>query len=171
MRPSLTLLLLLFIAMPAYAKDVYQEPEAFLAKAFSDNVPDPSVVWLSGETRDRVESIFGHNYRGARIRYWQRDNRTAWILEEIGKKKPITTGLIVEGDKLARIRVLIYRESRGWEVRQDFFTQQFKGATLTDDDQLDRYIDGISGATLSVRALTRLARVALFLHETVSEEE
>ena len=34
--------------------------------------------------------------------------------------------------------------------------------TLT--TQLDRHIDGISGATLSVGAITRLASVALYLH-------
>jgi hypothetical protein len=35
--------------------------------------------------------------------------------------------------------------------------------------ELDRNIDGISGATLSVRALTRLARVALLLDAEVRE--
>jgi hypothetical protein len=60
--------------------------------------------------------------------------------------------------------VLIFRESRGWEVRHDFFTDQFKGVTLNDDRELDLPIDNISGATLSVRALTRLARLALYLH-------
>ena len=54
-------------------------------------------------------------------------------------------------------------EIRGDEIRHDFFTQQFKQARLKTDNQLDRTIDGISGATMSVRALTKLARLALFL--------
>jgi hypothetical protein len=37
---------------------------------------------------------------------------------------------------------------------------QFDGATLTVKDHLDRNIDGITGATLSVGAVTRIARVA-----------
>ncbi len=100
-----------------------------------------------------------------RLRYWGRDGRTAWILDEIGKEEPITTGIVVNGRAIEEVKVLIFRESRGWEVRHPFFTDQFKGARLGHDDQLDRHIDGISGATLSVRALKRLARVALFLHQ------
>ena len=43
------------------------------------------------------------------------------------------------------------------------FTDQFRGLKLTNDHLLTARIDGISGATLSVRALTKLARVALLL--------
>lgn len=170
MRILSIMLLLLAVSPHARTADVYLEPEAFLAGAFDGDPPQPSVLWLSGTTRDVVEEILGHDYRGIRVRYWQRGTRTAWILEEIGKHEPITTGLIVDQGELVRIRVLIYRESRGWEVRHDFFTEQFEGAELVEDRRLDRPIDGISGATLSVRALTKLARVALYLHEQVANE-
>jgi hypothetical protein len=99
-----------------------------------------------------------------RIRYWGEGSRTAWVLEEIGKVKPITVGLVINDDRLEKIRVLAFRESRGWEVRYPFFTDQFTGIGLNDDKQLNRSIDGISGATLSVRALEKLARLALYLH-------
>ena len=66
---------------------------------------------------------------------------------------------------LVDVRVLIYRESRGWEVKYPAFTDQFRGARLTSDGKLDQSIDGISGATLSVHALTRLARLALLLDQ------
>jgi hypothetical protein len=59
--------------------------------------------------------------------------------------------------------VLVYRESRGQEVRQSSFLKQFKSARLAKGDQLDRDIDGIVGATLSVGAMERMARLALFL--------
>jgi len=62
-----------------------------------------------------------------------------------------------------KVKVLIFRESRGDEIRHAFFTQQFKQATLQSNSQLDQTIDGISGATMSVRAFTKLARLALFL--------
>ena len=162
---------LLLAASSAMAEDVYREPEAFLAAAFDGDTPEPQSVWLSGTTRDVVEEILAHSFSGARIRYWQRGERTAWILHEIGKERPITTGVIVDGARLTEIRVLIYRESRGWEVRQRFFTAQFDGARLTEEHRLDRRIDGISGATLSVRALTKQARVALYLHDKVSGPE
>lgn len=171
MRYALMACLGLLCTALALAEDVYLEPEAFLEQAFQGEPPEPSAVWLAGDTRAVVEEILGHPYRGARIRYWRRDDRTAWILEEIGKHEPITTGLIIEAGELARIRVLIYRESRGWEVRQAFFTRQFRGASLTEDRRLDRPIDGISGATLSVRALTKLARAALYLHQRAMRDQ
>ena len=165
---------MMFACSSVLAADVYLEPETFLSESFDGDVPKPKVLWLRGDTRKQVKQILGHSGAGLRVRYWARDARSVWILEEIGKTEPITTGLVVEDGALERIQVLIYRESRGWEVRYPFFTDQFHGATLTDlnrMNRLDRPINGISGATLSVRALTNLARMALFLHGKVMSKE
>ena len=55
------------------------------------------------------------------------------------------------------------------EVRYDSFARQFTDTKLlTDTLELDRNIDNISGATLSVRAVTKLARLALLLHNSVT---
>ena len=157
----------LFTATPivvTVAADVYLEPLEFLAESFGGNVPEPQRLWITPQIQSEIREIMGRDLGRLRIRYWTEDERTAWILEEIGKEQPITTGLVVDAGKIADIRVLIYRESRGWEVRYPAFTDQFKDATLTDHFLLDRRINGITGATLSVRALTRLARLALLLH-------
>ena len=102
-----------------------------------------------------------------RIRYWQADNQTVWILNEIGKEKPITIGVHIKNDQIAHFKVLTFRESRGDEVRHEFFSQQFIHATLNNDIQLNKHIDGITGATLSVRATTKVARLALWLNTKV----
>jgi hypothetical protein len=109
----------------------------------------------------------GHDLGVLRLKYWEKEGRTAWILEEIGKERPITAGVVVNDGKIERINVLTFRESRGWEVRYPFFTDQFSDATLKEDKQLDRHIDGISGATLSVKAMTKMARLALLLDHEV----
>ena len=98
------------------------------------------------------------------MRYWGGDKRTAWVLDEIGKDEPITAGIVVNDGAIEEMRVLAFRESRGWEVRYPFFTRQFHDARLGGRD-LTRTIDGITGATLSVRAMKRMARAALLLHE------
>lgn len=159
---------LLFLAAGTATGMVYQEPEAFLREVFAGEVPAPETVWLTGDVERRVTEILGHEYPALRVRYWRRGGRSAWILEEIGKEEPITTGIVVDDGRIALVRVLIFRESRGYEVRHSFFTDQFKGAALEDGARLDRPIDGITGATLSVRALTRLARMALYLHGQVA---
>ena len=157
--------LVLYVSVACAGAETYQAPEDFLREAFSGTVPKPKLLWLTGTIRDRTKAILGHDPAQLRVRYWRQGQRSAWILDEIGKEEPITTGIVVDAGKIELIRVLIFRESRGWEVRHDFFTNQFRQRSLTADDKLDGPIDGISGATLSVRALTNLARVALYFHQ------
>lgn len=121
----------------------------------------PKMLWLNQTLKQRSTTILGKPYQGMRVRYWQSGTRTAWILDEIGKEQPITTGIVVENHQIVAVQVLAYRESRGGEVQQDFFTKQFKNATLRDGDKLSKHIDGITGATLSVWALQKVARLAL----------
>jgi hypothetical protein len=162
---------LLLLSTTVVAGGVYQTPEAFIAEVFAKNPPKPAVIWPSSELKAEMKTILGHDYTSLRIRYWQQDGRTAWVLDEIGKDKPITTGFVVNQGKIERVRVLIFRESRGWEVRHSFFTDQFDDATLQTNQELDRTIDNISGATLSVRAVTKLARIALLLDREVTAEK
>ena len=149
----------------------YEEKHAYLERAFPAGVPSPRTVWIDGELRETVEEVLGHEYNRLRIRYWKDGDRSAWILDEIGKELPITIGVTVDAGALHDVRVLEFRESRGWEVRYPFFTRQFVAARLDEKRRLSRNIDGITGATLSVRAVTRIARVALLLHEHTTTSE
>lgn len=145
-------------------RGVFLESNTFLTQAFPQT-PEPKTLWLTKDTRPIAEAISGHSLP-LRTRYYQQGQRTAWILEEIGKELPITLGIVVEHEQVIALRVLEYREVRGGEVRYDFFTQQFVGAQLTDKErELSKSIDGIAGATLSVRALKKTARLALYLHQ------
>jgi len=158
------LLLCLLWQMPiSSAKGVYLAPRDFLQEVFDDRPPPTQTLWITKEIGQGAEEILGHPLRVMRVHYWAQGKRSVWILEEIGKEQPITVGIVIKAGRVAQMRVLIYRESRGDEVRQPFFLDQFKGATLQDGEELDRTIDGVSGATLSTRALTKLARLALFL--------
>lgn len=149
------------------AGGVYQEPDAFIKETFPDGLVEKKVIWLDKPTKSEMEEVLGHSYKGLRVRYWIHDTKTAWILDEIGKEKPITTGIVIDNDKIERIRILAFRESRGWEVRHAFFTDQFSNAALLNNNQLGTNIDNISGATLSVRAVTKLSRIALMLHKKI----
>jgi hypothetical protein len=157
-------LILLLASAATAAEGVDEDPESFINEVFTGHPPPSRVLWITRALREPITHILGHAPEALRVRYWGEQHRTAWILDEIGKERPITVGLVVDNGHLETVKVLAFRESRGWEVRYPFFTDQFKGAGLTGDDELDRSIDGISGATLSVRALKKLARLALFLH-------
>lgn len=154
--------MLLLIAFSVSARGVYQTDQDFLAETFNSAIPKSKVIWMKGDARQQVADILGHNYIGIRIRYWQDQQRSAWVLEEIGKTELITFGVVIANNKVETVKVLAFRESRGDEIRHPAFTQQFTHAEL-ENDQLDRHIDGISGATLSVRAMTKVVRLALYL--------
>lgn len=147
------------------AVSVYETQAEFLDRAFAGTPPQPAVIWLSGERKTSIRQMLGHDYPALRLRYWCKSGSSAWVLEEIGKELPITVGVVIDKDIIRSLRVMAYRENRGGEVVAASFTDQFNGAALATDHSLDTEIDGISGATLSVRALTRLANIALFLHD------
>jgi len=145
------------------AEKVYEKPSVFMKRHFG-KLPKTQVLALSRAQAKQLKSIIGRSYPSKKIRYWQANGKTAWILEGIGKSELITTGIVVKADKLTEIKVLVYRESHGWEVTRPFFTKQFEGATL-DGEKLNKKIDGIVGATLSVNTLKKLSAAALYLSQ------
>ena len=152
------------------AQEIYQTPRDFLSEAFDDTIPLARSLVISEDIRDEAAAILRHSYGVEKINFWSEGERSVWILEEIGRYRPITVGLIVSNGEIETVRVLIFRESHGWEVHHAFFTDQFKGLRLDTDNNLSANVDGISGATLSVNALKNLARLALYFDEQVRGE-
>lgn len=143
---------------------VFKDADAYIVEAFDGGTPTVKTVWPNGELRTELGEILGHR-PALRFKYWGADGKTVWILDEIGKDRPITAGVVVEQGKIEDVQVLIFRESRGWEVKYDFFTRQFANLWLNSADDLSGQVDNITGATLSVNAMTRMAKAALKLHE------
>lgn len=161
-------LLLLFAGASVSANEDGIAPEVFLDRVFAGEVPQSRTVWMSGDVATIAEDILGHRTEFLRLRYWGDATRSAWIVDEIGKTEPITFGIVIANNSIESAEVLVFRESRGWEIKYEFFTGQFQGAQLQPGHRLNRDIDGISGATLSVKAMTRVTRLVLYLAETLS---
>jgi len=149
---------------------VYFSVEDALAKVFPDADAVDSTTWTPDpEQRAAIEArlgarltetayVFHHGRRGDRDLGW------ALILEEKGRFKPITFLVHIESDRsVGYVLVLVYRESRGDGVRRQRFLKQFRGNDLDDQLRLNRDIVGLTGATLSSRALTFGVRKALVL--------
>jgi hypothetical protein len=162
-----TILIVLSLQTDVFAQDTYQTSKQFVSFSFNGEIPKSKALWLSTDDKVVISDIMSHEYKRLRLRYWQQENETVWVLEEIGKEKPITIGVHIKNEKIVEVKVLAYRESRGDEVRHDFFTKQFHSASLTKENMLNQHIDGITGATMSVRALTKVARLALWLNKKV----
>ncbi|HZP12323.1 MAG TPA: FMN-binding protein [Nevskiaceae bacterium] len=149
-------------AAAARADEVVLDPQKFLEQTFDGRPPSASEFWLDNAAQAQLKPIFGHNYPAARVKYWKTADRVVWILEDIGKEFPITAGFVVKDGAIDAARLLIYRETRGDEIRNPGFLRQFSGERLK-DGELSESVDGISGATLSVSAMKRMARAALVL--------
>jgi len=161
-------ILLLLVSVASFAEGEagqYQTRSEFLIESFGHDKPASSIVWINNELRANATEVLGHAPAMLRMRYWYEGPRTAWIIDEIGKEQNITFGVVIENGEVQSLRVLHFRETRGWEIRYPFFTRQFSALRLTNDGSLSHGIDGISGATLSVKAATRSANFALVLDE------
>lgn len=158
-------LLLVLLAPVSLASDDHIAPEEYLQNVFGNQQPDTGTVWLTGEKQEVATQLLGHKPDYLRLRYWRVAERSVWIVDEIGKTEPITIGVTVADNSIEDIEVLAFRESRGWEIKHDFFTRQFAGVSLDQDRRLDNHIDGITGATLSVRAMNNVSRLVLYLSQ------
>jgi len=88
-------------------------------------------------------------------------------VNEIGKTEPITfmVGMGPEG-KVTDVVIMVFRENRGWEVKEKRFLNQFRGKTLRNSIRVDEDIINYTGATLSSKAVARGVKRALFLLDT-----
>jgi len=142
----------------------YLAPASYVKQAFGDHTPGQSMLWPDKTLRAELKDVLGHS-PGLRFKYWGAQGKTVWILDEIGKDRPITAGVTIEHGRIADIKVLVFRESRGWEVKHNFFTRQFANLWLSPSKRLSAPVDNITGATLSVKAMTRMAKAALLMHQ------
>ena len=108
---------LFFSGVGIAAQGEYQTPNVFINNAFSGQTPESKMLWLTTEDKGIIADIMQHKFNRIRIRYWQLASETVWILDEIGKEKPITIGVHIKDKQIEHFKVLVFRESRGDEVR------------------------------------------------------
>ena len=170
------------LVSPLVSAKAYMSQSEFLTlvsqHSTTKQYPNPEfkskTIWLKKEIQSNIKSILDHKYAKLRIRYKispeHNSPTTVWFLDEIGKERPISFGISIKNNRVQMIRVLEFRESRGYEIHIPAFSKQFEQAGLNDDGNLDQNIDGITGATMSVSAMKKMARLAIFLHQSVIAE-
>lgn len=96
----------------------------------------------------------------------------ALTLNVIGKELPITFMVACDPEgRIIGVRVLVYRESEGSEIRHRRFMRQFIGKTVKDPLRINREIDAITGATLSSRSAAYAVQKMLALFQVVYKEK
>lgn len=159
--------ILLFFQLPSVEAKTYLTKKEFLSQVFTEVTPEKKTLWLNKDIQSRLTKILDHKYPKLRLKYWKHEGQTVWFMEKIGKEKPITFGISIKDERVHQIRVLAFRESRGWEIKMKAFTDQFDNIGTDQENNLDQHIDGITGATMSVNAMKKITRAALMLAKHV----
>jgi hypothetical protein len=167
----LILILLLAFQQQSSANDkinTQTKIKQFLNQIFKSDIPTSQRYWVNKESQEIIKKQFNPSQIKLSYRYWHKDDLTVWVLDEIGKERDITTGIVINKDKIDKVQVLVYRESRGGQVQNDRFTQQYNNKSS--DNNFIKEIDSISGATLSVNALNKQVKMALWLNHSMTTE-
>lgn len=158
---------------PEFVDQVFLTEDAALKAVFpnADHVA-AKVYALSKEQKKNIESRLGWTVSESSITVYEgfqegKPSGFAVIIEEIGKFKPITFIVKVSNEgKVERVEVMVYREAVGSEVRRQRFAGQFKGKTAKNPLRINRDILNVTGATMSVQAMTAgVKKVLVILDE------
>ncbi len=153
-------------------EDVYMTPEEAAKLMFpdSDHIRKDAIT-LSPEQKKLIEERIGWNFPETAFEFFIGETKGkidgwAFIQNTIGKHKPMTYIVGVDPDgEVSNVEILVYRESRGSEVRKKRFNYQYQGKTSSHPIRINRDIINISGATMSVRSMSAGVKRALVLVE------
>ena len=124
---------------------------------------------LTPDQKVRIQERIGWNFPEESFRAFKAESAGkvdgyAVIQETIGKHRPITYLVGVKPDgKVSDVEILVYRESKGSEVRMKRFNSQYEGKTPLDPIRINKDIINITGATMSVRSVSAGVKRALVL--------
>lgn len=149
---------------------LHKQEKIFLDKIFQNDLPEKKRIILKSDAVNHMKKIMGHKYKKRIFSYWQKEDNQVWILNSIGKYKPITAGFVIDNCKIKSSHVLVYREQHGYEIKFPSFLLQFTNAQIDNSIDLNVKIDNISAATLSVNSMKRMARAALLLNKLSNED-
>ena len=130
------------------------------------------VITLSPEKKSQIEERIGWKFpeQSFEVYIGETGNQVdgyALVQNTIGKHKPMTYMVGVDSKgRVSDVELLIFRESRGSEIRQKRFNAQYEGKTVNDPVRINRDIINISGATMSVRSMSAgIKRVLVLVDE------
>ena len=167
-------LLLSVLAASSAAGAVLVSQEQALAEAFPQAEVERLTAFLDEPQVRRIEELSGSEvesrviirYRGVRE---GSTLGTAYFDTHIVRTLPETLMIVVgPGGEVVRIEVLSFDEPPDYLPRERWF-EQFDGRRLDPELSLKRGIRGVTGATLSSRAVTATVRRVLALHRVLEE--
>ena len=161
------LLVIATISTSAFSEEIADKNRFLMSGLDVKELPGHSYIIINEDIRDNIKKILKDTYHLPIIKYWKAGNKVGFVLEAIGKHEFITTGYIVENNKIIDAKVLVYRENYGYEIEHDYFLDQIRGNSVKKNGKLVKSIANISGATLSVKAMRKLSKLSLYLYTII----
>jgi len=161
------LLIIATISTSAFSEEIADKNRFLMSGLDVKELPGHSYIIINEDIQDNIKKILKDTYHLPIIKYWKAGNKVGFVLEAIGKHEFITTGYIVENNKIIDAKVLVYRENYGYEIEHDYFLDQIRGNSVKKNGKLVKSIANISGATLSVKAMRKLSKLSLYLYTII----
>ena len=130
------------------------------------------VLTLNREKKSHIEERIGWKFPEESFEVYIGESGTqidgyAVVQNTIGKHKPMTYMVGVDNEgSVSNVELLVFRESRGSDVRKKRFNAQYEGKTVLDPVRINKDITNITGATMSVRSMSAgIKRVLVLIDE------
>ncbi len=178
MLKKITIIQILFLAI-IFAGEIKDQTETYLKNYFDKEVNlEVEKYFLPLKIRRNLENQVQQRFYTDFVYLYsvkENDKIIAYaILDNVlGKVQPITFLVIYDMDfSIKETKIIKYREEHGSEVQNDEWRRQFLGKTPDSKFQLDKDIDGISGATISVKSLIKgVKKTTLLIQNIVNNEK
>ena len=168
MQPPVWMLIpVAVISTSAYAT-TYLTVEQAQAAIFPGATLTKAFLTLTPEQKSAIEKKSGVNVLKKDVQLWKTGDGGYFIVDEVvGKHEffTIAVGLKADGS-VKQIEILDYRETYGYEVRNEAWRQQFVGKTSAARLKLTDDIKNIGGATLSCKHVTDAVKRLLVTYDT-----
>ena len=173
MKAKISILLLMSILFPQGIKETAINQIKDFYK--NDIVIDESKFSITKKIKREIQNKAKQAFFRDKVYYWaiqNGDNTDYAIMDNvIGKSMPITFIVVFNSNQdIIYSSIVKYREGYGGEVKSRSWLDQFNGMTIDSLYTYPKNIAGISGATISVKSVTKgMSKLSLLIPHIIKK--
>jgi len=175
---NVIVLFLILIVNTNYAGDIREKAEQIIVENYSSDVDISAFkLNLDKKLKQNSEKFAQQRFFSNFIYYYEikKENELigfAVLDNALGKVKPITFLVVFNSDfSVKSVDIIKYREQYGGAIEKKEWLNQFTSKTIESELELNINIDGISGATISVKTIIKGVKRLLYLVNNLGEDE
>jgi len=170
-------LIILFISSFIISSEIKESSVKTIQKFYNDSIEVISKKFkISKKVKSEIQNKVKQKFFRDQIYYWiiKKDDKNigyALLDNSIGKSMPITYLVIFDSSQqIIHSSIIKYREGYGGEVKGKKWLAQFNGMRRDSLYGFPKDIAGISGATISIRSVTKgFSKLSLLLTYIIEE--